>query len=128
MSRLGIGGFWRSLQQQVGELFGRPGEGEAPAGPVVEFVGDGDGVGLGHDTEIGALGNVSTGAAARTTAARARPRLYLDLQAAHYDRRGESVLRDNPRAELYLPKSVASSRAMPRFTFRISKGFGAVQS
>ncbi len=39
--RLGIGGFWRLLQQEFGELFGGVGEGEALAGPVVELVGDG---------------------------------------------------------------------------------------
>jgi hypothetical protein len=41
VSRSAIGGFWRLLQQQLGELLGRVGEVEALAGAVVEFVGDG---------------------------------------------------------------------------------------
>jgi hypothetical protein len=58
MSRKAIGGFWRSLQQEVGELFDRLGEVEPLAGSVVELVGDGVEVGLGDGGEVGALGEV----------------------------------------------------------------------
>src|SRR5215218_8117017 len=57
-SRKGIGGFWRSLQQQLGELLGRVGEVEALAGAVVEFVGDGVELGFADGAEVGALGEV----------------------------------------------------------------------
>src|SRR5829696_32511 len=40
-SRRAIGGFWRSLQQQLGEAFGGVGELEALARSLVELVGDG---------------------------------------------------------------------------------------
>jgi hypothetical protein len=56
VSRLGFGGFWRSLQQQFGELLGGVGEGEALARAVVEFVGDGVELGFGDGAEVGALG------------------------------------------------------------------------
>jgi hypothetical protein len=58
MSRRGIGGFWRSLQRQLGELLGRVGEGEALARPDVEFVGGGVELGSGDGEEVGALGEV----------------------------------------------------------------------
>jgi len=57
-SRKPIGGFERSLQQQLGELLGRVGEVEALAWPVVEFVGDGVQLGFGNGREVGALGPV----------------------------------------------------------------------
>jgi hypothetical protein len=58
VSRRGIGGFWRSLQRQLGELLGRVGEGEALARPDVEFVGGGVELGSGDGEEVGALGEV----------------------------------------------------------------------
>jgi hypothetical protein len=53
-----IGGFWRSLQQQFGELLGGVGEVESLSGPVVEFVGDGVELGFGDGAEVCALGEV----------------------------------------------------------------------
>jgi hypothetical protein len=58
VSRRGIGGFWRSLQRQLGELLGRVGEGEALARPDVEFLGGGVELGSGDGEEVGALGEV----------------------------------------------------------------------
>jgi hypothetical protein len=58
VSRSAIGGFWRLLQQQLGELLGRVGEVEALAGAVVEFVGDGVELRLADGGEVGALGEV----------------------------------------------------------------------
>jgi hypothetical protein len=58
VSRKAIGGFWRSLQQQLGELLGRVGKGEALAWVVVEFVGDGVELRLADGAEVGALGEV----------------------------------------------------------------------
>ncbi len=52
------GGFERSLQQELSELLGRLGEGEALAGPVVELIGDGVELGLGDRAEVGALREV----------------------------------------------------------------------
>src|SRR5215210_2937624 len=57
-SRRAVGGFWRSLQQQLGELLDRLGEGEPLAWPVVEFVGDGVELGFADRAEVGALGEV----------------------------------------------------------------------
>src|SRR5439155_7847747 len=54
-SRKGIGGFQRSLQQQLGELLSGVGEGQALAGPGVEFVGDGVKFCFGDGAEVGAL-------------------------------------------------------------------------
>jgi hypothetical protein len=58
LSRKGMGGFRRSLQQQLGELLGRVGEGEALAWAVVEFVGDGVELRLADGAEVGALREV----------------------------------------------------------------------
>jgi hypothetical protein len=46
------GGFWRSVQQQLGELLGGVGEVEALARSVVEFVGDGVELGFGDGAEV----------------------------------------------------------------------------
>ena len=46
------------MQQEVCDLLGGLGEGEAFAGPVVEFVGDGVEVRFGDGGEVGALGEV----------------------------------------------------------------------
>jgi hypothetical protein len=43
------------LQREVCDLFGGLGEGQAFAGSVVEFVGDGVEVGFGEGGEVGAL-------------------------------------------------------------------------
>jgi hypothetical protein len=58
VSRKGIGGSWRSLQQELCDLFGGLGEGQAFAGSVVEFVGDGVEFGHGDGGEVGAFGEV----------------------------------------------------------------------
>jgi hypothetical protein len=56
VSRKGIGGFERSLQQQLGQALGGVGLGQALAGPVVELVGDRVELGFGDGGEVGALG------------------------------------------------------------------------
>ncbi len=58
MPRKPIGGFWRLLQQEIRDLFDRLGEGEAFAGSVVELVGDGVELCVGHEPEVGAVGEV----------------------------------------------------------------------
>src|SRR5215204_6977921 len=56
--RRGIGGFEPSLQQQLREAFGGVGELEALARALVELVGDGVELGLGHRREVEALREV----------------------------------------------------------------------
>ncbi len=81
-SRKPVGGFWRLLQRELGELFGGVGEAQAFAGSVVELVGDGVEVGFGYEAEVGALGEVL---AQQAVGVLARPALPGGVRVAEVD-------------------------------------------